>query len=229
MRPEERREADRRVAEVGSGGGGIEWSSIWGGGAESISISSAGCTSGGGFCRVDRPRRIGVPFRFFNTRGVAISAESSASPRIIADSARLTGLPDLLLSSNGIVTVLVLFAGLRVFSRDSASTVTRMRHGLVFPACGVSMTTDFDRDVRGRVLLRGVVLKFSLLFRAERLPSGDEGSVIGSGEVSRLSSVMFASPSPSKSMALVIPLGASHTAGANLLSEVVYRIERVSH
>jgi hypothetical protein len=79
-----------------------------------------------------------------------VAAPSVPSARIIADRARFTGLPDLLLSSKGIVMVLVFFEGLLVPSRDSASTVTRMRQGLVLPARGVSMTTDLDLVLRAR-------------------------------------------------------------------------------
>lgn len=121
----------------------------------------------------------GVPLRFL--------AGLLTSPVAFCANVRLEGLLDLLLSeslSGTEVVRVIRLPGLP--SRGSASTVTLMRHGLSLPALGVSRMTDLEGVALRRFILRGDGLTLLRVFRSECATSGDEGSVMGSGEVSLL-------------------------------------------
>ena len=121
----------------------------------------------------------GVPLRFLAGLFISRSALFAA--------ARLVGLLDLFLgeSLRGTEVVLVMrLPGLP--SRGSASTVTFMRHGLPSAFLGVSKISDLEGVALLRFILRGDGLLLLRVFRIEWVPSGDEGSVRGSGDVSLL-------------------------------------------
>lgn len=121
----------------------------------------------------------GVPLRF-------LAGLFTPPSFVFCAAARFEGLLDRLLleSFRGTEVVLViLLPGLP--SRGSASTVTLMRHGLTSPAPpGVSRMTDLDGVALRRFILRGDGLRLVRGFRSECATSGDEGRVMGSGEVS---------------------------------------------
>lgn len=116
-------------------------------------------------------------------------------------------LPGLLLSvpfSGTLVVRAIFLLGLPLPALGSASTVTLMRHGLASPALPVSKTIDLLGEEYATLVER-CVRGLTLECRVERVASGEDGSVSGSGDVEREDADDMAAMSGRYAQSLVQP------------------------